>query len=71
MINEIIASIEGIFPIKPIDAPNDYFIVAKHYTAKKAPFIKPTDKAITKVGKGLVMGVGTVIALPFVILLGN
>ena len=71
MIDEIIASIESVFPIKAIDTPNDYFIVVKHYTAQKAPFIKPTDKAITKVGKGVLMGIGGIIALPFAILSGN
>lgn len=66
---EIINSISEIFPIDSItNSKFNQFIVVKSYEAKKAPFIKPTDKTITKIGKGIVSGVGCVIAIPFIIL---
>lgn len=68
MVNELILSAQSVFPIEPLNASYNQVIVMKVFKATKTPFIKPTDKLITKIGKGALVGIGTVVAIPFVIL---
>ena len=68
MTQEAIDTINSIFPVSPVKTDYNQFLLVKEFSGERVGWIKPTDKTITKIGKGTVMGLGMIISIPFALL---